>query len=86
MLKIDGIGFNLGFALSLSEEEFRGHFAPIFKNKKSLDKAWETVLSNKNATTNREVGEPKEPELRRNTKKTGDKGVYNTAEPETDIH
>lgn len=86
MLKVDGIGFNLGVALGMSEEEFRGHYAPIFKNKSTLDKAWKIVKSNKNASTDQSAGEPEKTVNRRNPKKTGDEGIHNQAEPETDIH
>lgn len=86
MHKIDGIAFNLGHAIGLDEEGFRGHYAPVFKKKETLDKAWQVVLSNKNASTDKSVGEAKEVKPKRSTRKTDNEGVYNSTQSEADLH
>lgn len=86
MHKVDGISFNLGIALGMDEGEFRGHFAPVFKKKETLDKAWLIVLSNKNASTDQSAGEAKEAKPKRGNRKADDEGVHNTTESEADIH
>lgn len=86
MLNIGNKSINLGFALGLTEEEFRGHYAPIFKTEAKLTEAWNIVKSQKDASVDRSVEEPTKPELRRHSKKGRNEGVHNSAESESDIH
>lgn len=84
MLKIGRKSINLAFAVTLTEEEFRGHYAPILKS--GLEEAWKIVKSHKDASSDKPTEKPSKLKRRRDSEQTGNKGIHNPTEPEPDLH
>lgn len=79
MFELLGKKINLGFALGLSEVEFKDHYKSIFKS--DINEAWDYIEKQKNAGINKSVEENAKPESFGRSKQKRDKGVHTETEP-----
>ena len=78
MFNLLGQKINLSVALTMDENEFKGHFAPVFKSK--IDEAWALIKKQKDASSSKSVEVDAEIKPIKRFEKKRDKGVH----PETE--
>lgn len=79
MFNLLGKKINLGFALGLSEVEFKDHYKSIFKS--DINDAWDYIEKQKNASAGKSVEENAKTESFGRSKQKRYKGVHSETEP-----